>query len=126
MYKLSSSTATILRSDGSGGGKCSLVWIRSDCVSAIVEVGAGDAVVIVEGSAAVGGGDTCACPTSTGGESVFEPEEYHTAPPSTMAEAARPIVRLFIFMFGRDEPELEPEPELDPFDGGVGCIEGSG
>ena len=107
VYRLSSSTATIRRSDGSGSGKCSSVWVLSCCG------GCGAGVVVT----AVGGGDTCGCSTSTAVFGVFV--EYHTAPPKTTVEAARPIARLLIFIGGRDEPGIDPFDDDD-------CIEGSG
>ena len=106
VYKLSSSTATIRRSDGSGGGECSFVRTFSGC-------GAG----AVEGATAVGGGDTCGCSNSTAVFGAFV--EYHTAPPRTTVEAARPIARLLIFIGGRGEPGIDPFDDDD-------CIEGSG
>jgi len=108
VYKISSSTATIRRSDGSGGGRCSFVWILSGC---------GTCSVVVGESTAAGGGDTCACSTSTAVFGVFV--EYHTAPPKTTVEAARPIARLLIFIGGRGEPGIDPFDDDD-------CIEGSG
>lgn len=66
---------------------------------------------------AVAGGDTYGCSTSTAVFGVFV--EYHTAPPKTMVEAARPIARLLNFIGGRDEPGIDPFDEDE-------CIERSG
>lgn len=100
VYRLSSSTATTLRSDGSKGGRCSFLCICSG----------GDRAVT-----AVGDGDEEADSTSTAG--LPDLVEYHIAPPNTTVEAARPIVRLLSLIGGRDELGI------DPFGTGD-CIEG--